>query len=141
MVTIIVFLSILSVMLIYSLMLQDVNSKTYEYGMLRALGFRKLYLVEVISLKSIAFSVPGLFLGIVIAICLNILLREFIFINSLNALSYDLTSASIILGLSFGVLTPFLANLLPIKSSLESNLRNSLDLSRNNNDDGIGIKI
>ena len=45
MVTIIIFLAILSTMLIYSLMLQDVNSKTYEYGMLRALGFKKFYLI------------------------------------------------------------------------------------------------
>ena len=60
MVTIIIFLAILSTMLIYSLMLQDVNSKTYEYGMLRALGFKKLYLVSVISIKSLSFSVPGL---------------------------------------------------------------------------------
>lgn len=45
MVTIIIFLAILSTMLIYSLMLQDVSSKTYEYGMLRALGFKKFYLI------------------------------------------------------------------------------------------------
>lgn len=75
MVTIIIFLAILSTMLIYSLMLQDVNSKTYEYGMLRALGFKKLYLIQVISLKSFSFSIPGLFLGIIIAISLNIMLR------------------------------------------------------------------
>ena len=38
--TVIVFLAMLSAMLLYSLMLSDVDSKTYEYGMLRALGFK-----------------------------------------------------------------------------------------------------
>ena len=45
MVTVIIFLAILSTMLIYSLMLGDVHSKTYEFGMLRALGFRLVDLV------------------------------------------------------------------------------------------------
>lgn len=35
----IIFLIILSSMLVFSLMLSDVDGKTYEYGMLRALGF------------------------------------------------------------------------------------------------------
>ena len=130
MVTIIIFLAILSTMLIYSLMLQDVTSKTYEYGMLRALGFKKLYLVEVISLKSFSFSIPGLFLGIIIAILLNIFLREIIFTESLNFLDYNLTTRSIVLGVSFGFFTPFVANYFPIKASMSSNLRNSLDLTR-----------
>lgn len=141
MVTIVIFLAILSTMLIYSLMLQDVNSKTYEYGMLRALGFKKLYLVEVISLKSLSFSIPGLFLGIMVAILLNIILRRIIFVESLNYLDYDLTTASIVTGSAFGLFTPLFANYWPIKSSMASNLRNSLDLSRNNADDGIGVKI
>lgn len=141
MVTIIIFLAILSTMLIYSLMLQDVTSKTYEYGMLRALGFKKLYLVEVISLKSFSFSIPGLFLGIIIAILLNIFLREVIFIESENALDFNLTSRSIVLGVSFGFLTPFVANYFPIKSSMSNNLRNSLDITRSTSDKGIGIKI
>lgn len=41
MATIIIFLGILCVQLIYSLMLSDVEEKTYEFGMLRALGFNK----------------------------------------------------------------------------------------------------
>lgn len=36
---VIVFLAFLSAQLLYSLMLSDVDVKTYEYGMLRALGF------------------------------------------------------------------------------------------------------
>ena len=45
-----IFLAILSFVLIYSLMLSDVDSKTYEYGMLRALGFRSAHLVGLLSL-------------------------------------------------------------------------------------------
>ena len=38
-ITITAFLAVLSAMLIYSLMLSEVEERTYEFGMLRALGF------------------------------------------------------------------------------------------------------
>ena len=75
MITIIIFLGILSAMLLYSLMLSDVDSKTYEYGMLRALGFRKKWLIGMIVEQSFGFSIPGIFLGVIIAWIFNVLLR------------------------------------------------------------------
>ena len=48
--TIVFFLSILSIQLIYSLMLSDVDEKTYQYGMLRALGFRNKNLITLIGM-------------------------------------------------------------------------------------------
>ena len=141
MVTIIIFLSILSSMLMYSLVLQDVNSKTYEYGMLRALGFKKIDLIEVVSLKSSIFSVAGLFLGMIVAVLINIALREVLFLDASNYLSYDLTSVAIWIGIMFGIVTPLVANYLPIKESLSKDLRNSLDLTRSDASATIGIKI
>ena len=35
-------------MLIYSLLLNDVEAKTYEYGMLRGLGMRQYVLIELL---------------------------------------------------------------------------------------------
>ena len=138
---IIVFLAILLATLMYSLMLQDTTQKTYEYGMLRALGFKKSYLVGVISLKSLSFSVLGLFLGIVIAIIMNVFLREVIYIEALNYLTYDLTTVSIVIGVLFGFLTPLFANYWPVKQSMSKNLRDSLDLSRSLGADSFGISI
>ena len=65
----------LSAMLLYSLMLSDVDSKTYEYGMLRALGFKKRMLIGMIIEQSFSFSLPGIFLGVIIAWIFNVLLR------------------------------------------------------------------
>ena len=50
---------IVGVMLIYALMLNDIDSKTYEYGMLRALGLRNISLIQVLVTKSIFFAFPG----------------------------------------------------------------------------------
>lgn len=127
-------------MLLYSLMLADVDEKTYEYGMLRALGFKKEHLVRVITLKSLGFSIPGLFFGIIVALILNIGLRMLIFISSENYSSYELTPASIWIGAIFGLIMPMIANYFPIMSAMGKNLRNSLDLNRRSKDE-VGIKV
>ena len=137
---ILIFLSLLSAMLLYSLMLADVDSKTYEYGMLRALGFRKQMLVGMITEQSLMFSLPGLTIGIFVAWILNIQLRKLIFISAQNYMTYELTSTAILIGVSFGLIMPLLANYLPIRSALGMTLRNSLDLNRRT-DGEIGVKI
>jgi ABC-type antimicrobial peptide transport system permease subunit len=50
MATIVAFLAILCAQLIYSLMLSDVEEKTFEFGMLRALGFNTSNLMATIIL-------------------------------------------------------------------------------------------
>ena len=78
-ITIICFLMILTGMLLYSLMLSDVDSKTYEYGMLRALGFKSSHLIGMITIQSFIFSVPGVALGLIVACIFNVLFRLMIF--------------------------------------------------------------
>jgi hypothetical protein len=48
--TIIIFLGVLVAQLLYSLILADVDTKTYTFGMLRALGMRKERLVALITI-------------------------------------------------------------------------------------------
>lgn len=63
--TIVFFMVLLSVMLIYSLMIADVDEKTYEMGMLRALGLRTVSLFQLIMIQSLIFSLPGVVIGII----------------------------------------------------------------------------
>lgn len=93
-----------------------------------------------ITLNSFAFSIPGLFFGVMIAFILNLMLREIIFREAKNTLDYGLTTWSLVLGISFGFLMPFLANYLPIQQAMGKTLRNSLDLNKRQ-DDQIGIKV
>jgi ABC-type antimicrobial peptide transport system permease subunit len=126
--TVVFFLAILSIQLIYSLMIADVDEKTYQYGMLRALGFHKKGLVSLISLQSISFSIPGICGGLIVASFLNFITRFFVFQYSRNSTDYDLSSGSIWLGLGMGLVMPLLANIDPIQRALSKNLRVSLDL-------------
>ena len=55
-------------------------------------------------------------------------------------MTYQLTTSAIIIGVTFGLVMPVLANYLPIKSAMAVNLRTSLDLSRRT-DSEIGVKV
>lgn len=69
----------LAVLLIYSLMISDVEEKTYEFGMLRALGFKKTSLIYLLIAEGIIFAIPGLALGLLMAYLINSVIAYFIF--------------------------------------------------------------
>lgn len=97
--TIVVFILILSAMLIYSLMVSDIDEKTYEMAMLRALGLRTASLFQMIMLQSLIFAVPGLIAGLLISGTINVLLRFFVFSYTVSYTSYFLAITALILGL------------------------------------------
>ena len=57
----------LGALLIYALLLSNVEEKTFEYGMLRAQGMRQHVLIELLLIQSLAFAVPGILLGLLCA--------------------------------------------------------------------------
>lgn len=72
-------LLMLSTLLIYSLMIGDVEEKTYEFGMLRALGFDKKWLIALLLLEALVFAIPGLILGLLSSYLLNSIIGMIIF--------------------------------------------------------------
>ena len=126
--TIMAFLTILCCQLIYSLMLSDVEDKTYQFGMLRALGFNRKNIVHIIILQSLIFSLLGIITGLAVAAGLNAGLRAVIFKLVNNTGSYMLSSISIWFGVTLGLVIPMISNIIPIKRALGKNLRSSLDL-------------
>ena len=68
-------------------------------------------------------------------------MKELIFLKAKNVLTYDLSTAAIVLGVLFGFFTPFFSNYWPIQTSMSKNLRDSLDLSRNKSADSMGVSV
>ncbi len=77
--TMVAFLGFLCTQLIYSLMLTDVEERTYEYAILRVLGFKKENLVSAIFIQTFPFAMPGILIGGLSAAILNAVFRYFIF--------------------------------------------------------------
>jgi len=61
--TIVFFLFIIDLILIYSMMLQDVEERTYEFAMLKTLGFRDSSLIVLLVIQTIFFAVPATCIG------------------------------------------------------------------------------
>ncbi|CAD8092165.1 unnamed protein product [Paramecium primaurelia] len=121
-------LLMLSILLIYSLMIGDVDEKTYEFGMLRALGFRKSWLIGLLLLQALTFAIPGLLLALITCYLLNTLISMYIFDMSLLISSYNIPIYALILQLIIGICMPIISNILPIKQALSTALRDSLNL-------------
>ena len=126
--SIIFILIILAIAVIYSLMNKDVHEKTYEYGMLRALGLPQSSLVYLLLQKALLFAVPGILTSILFSFIFNLPLAFFVSENVGNDIVSGLSSYSLWLAISIGFLLPLVGIILPTRKALGTTLRDSLDL-------------
>lgn len=77
-------------------------------------------------------AIPAVFLGVGAGYAINGTVRFGLFNIIQLYTDYNLTSSSLQIGLSIGILVPFIANLFPLRKALDSNLRASLDIHHKN---------
>ena len=90
------FLSILCILLIYSLMLGNVDERNYEFGMLRALGYKKDSLKTLIVMQAVFFSIPAIILALIVCYIFNVVVSYFLFNYSGLTSTYQLNPNTII---------------------------------------------
>jgi hypothetical protein len=126
-------LTLLGILVIYTLVLGDVEAKTYELGMLRALGLRHMTLSHLLILQTAAFSIPGIILGLLLGLGVHYIgavwLSNFAGLDS-SLLSLTLGKPAASFATWLGILAPALAIVVPIRQALSSSLRDSLDAHR-----------
>ena len=64
--TIIFFLFLIDGIIIYSMMLNDVEERTYEFAMLRTLGFKNSSLVTLLLVQACFQSIPATIIGFIL---------------------------------------------------------------------------
>ena len=120
------FLWTLCVLLVYSLMLGNVDERTYEFGMLRSLGFKKNNLTLLIIIQGFIFAIPGTILGLITAYIANNYVA-FLFNWYTNlVMPYFLSTSNLIFGIIAGLSIPIVSSYFPIKKCLDDNLRETL---------------
>jgi len=107
-------LALLGAMVMYSLVVGDVEEKTYEYGMLRALGLRSFTLVYLLGVQTLAYMLPGMLLGLAIASCLHLVIRTVLTDLSGAVVPAVMWPSAWIFGVVFGMVVPAVANLVPV---------------------------
>ena len=96
--------------------------------------------MSMITLQSFFFSVPGVAVGITVALAFNVLVRFGIYYLTGNAAGFSLSEISLIVGITFGIVMPMISIALPTQAALGKNLRSSLDLNhRANNEKNVSV--
>ena len=125
---IMIFLWILSVLLVYSLMLGNVDERTYESSMLRALGFRKNDLIILIIIQGLMFAIPGSFLGLISSYISNNFVAYLFYSYTKLVMPCFMSKSNLVFGIVIGISIPLISSYFPIKKVLNSNLKENLSV-------------
>lgn len=128
---IIFILLFLSIVLIYSLLMISVETRTFEMGILRMIGMARPSLIALLLVQAFAYAIPAWSMGIVTSLVVYMFASSIV-INITNASISQLISADAFgLATLVGILIPVAASILPIRAALGQNLQDSLDLKHN----------
>lgn len=128
---IIIFILIfLSVLLIYSLLMINIETRTFELGVMRMLGVKRNGLIELLALQAFSYAIPAIALGLLTSQLLAMWIVDLFASLTGVTLNPNLTTDSILSGIGLGLLVPILASVFPIRTALGKNLQDSLDVKR-----------
>ena len=128
--TVVVFLFILDFIVIYTIMLSDVDERTYDFAMLRCLGFKNSSLVLLLVMQALLYSIPATIIGFTLLEIFTSAAQIWLYQFAEISLSVSFQNSTYWLGLATGIGVPLLSNILPIKKALGTTLRDALDKSR-----------
>ncbi|EFA79184.1 DUF214 family protein [Heterostelium album PN500] len=125
---IIFILLFLSILLIYSLLMIDVETRTFEMGVMRMIGTTRSGIIQLMLCKAFSYSLPSWVLGLVMSQLFGLIVSAGF--KSLTGVPIParLTPSAILLSSGLGLIIPMAASIFPIKSALGRNLHDSLDV-------------
>jgi len=104
--------------LLYTLLLISVETKTYDLGVLRVLGFNKLGVIFLVITQAMSYVMPAVISGILLSIPLLVYASS----ELKKSVGVDLTPSptpnAVGLALGLGFLIPLLSSYVPIKEAL-----------------------
>lgn len=121
----------LSVLLIYSLLMISVESRSFEFGVIRMNGLSSKGIVFIILIQATMFVLPAVITGFALAISSLARLNKYIFEDGLGIITSPTPSVyAVIQALIMGILIPIFSSIAPIQKALSKNLNESLDIQR-----------
>ncbi|KAH3743486.1 DUF214 family protein [Pelomyxa schiedti] len=126
----IVILLFLSVILIYSLLMINVETRTFEMGVMRTLGTSKLGVIGLMITQAMAYALPSWILGMCFAQLVEVFIAKAFEALTAVPLSKLLSPNAVGIATLLGFLIPILSSILPIRTALTQELQESLDTRR-----------
>jgi hypothetical protein len=122
---------VISVILIYGMLLINVQQKSFEIGIKRMVGCTKTELFKDIIIQTLFFAVPGIILGFILCIPALRMIYYYAFKRMLGLdLDPNPTYAAIYSAIFLGLFIPLVSSVMPIKVALSKNLNDALDFDR-----------
>jgi len=122
---------VVSCLLIYSLLLISVETKTFEIGVMRLVGLTKLGFIGLILTQATLFVLPSVVLGFLVSLPTIWLIYAALFSEDLGFRPTVLPEASAAFqALAIGIFIPLLSSIIPIKRALGKSLTDSLNTQR-----------
>ena len=120
----------LSSVLIYSLMMINVQGRQFELAVRRMLGATKIQVIALLGVQSMSFAVPSVIIGLPTAHLLTMYL--FTQFNEIAGVTIQggLTATGANYGIVLGLFIPILGAIGPIQNALGVELREALDITR-----------
>ena len=127
---IVLFIFALSVLLIYSLLMVSVESRTFELGILRMVGMTRPRLVGLLLTQALFYALPAIVIGLPVAQGFAVPIS--IFLENLSGVEVSplLTGLSIGMAILAGLLVPLVGAILPVREALRANVHSSVDTRR-----------
>jgi ABC-type antimicrobial peptide transport system permease subunit len=128
---IIFILLFLCIVLIYSLLMISVETRTFEMGILRMIGMARPSLIALLLTQAFAYAIPAWTVGTILA--LGVYAGAATAVTNITKASVQklLTADAFGLATLIGLLVPIAASILPIRAALGQNLQDSLDVKHN----------
>eukprot|EP01125_Pyxidicula_operculata_P017807 TRINITY_DN6288_c0_g1_i1.p1 TRINITY_DN6288_c0_g1~~TRINITY_DN6288_c0_g1_i1.p1 ORF type:complete len:684 (-),score=67.92 TRINITY_DN6288_c0_g1_i1:50-2053(-) len=124
---IIFILLFLSILLIYSLLMINVETRTFELGVMRMVGTTRNGVIMLLLIQAFFYAIPASLLGLIFAelgaYVLSIAMSSSVGIQ----LPSQITLEGFLWGTFLGMVVPVVSAILPIRSALGQNLHDSLD--------------
>jgi len=123
-------LMVLSVALIYSLLLVDVETRTHEMGIVRMLGATRGGVVAVVVFQALLYAVPACLAGTLVSHLTLVWLLEQLQEQTRIEIDRGLDPTAVAQAWLLGLVMPTVACILPAQRALGTTIRDALDTAR-----------
>ena len=120
----------ISVLLIYSLLMLSVESKSFEFGVMRMVGLGKQSIIVLVVMQSFLFVIPSIISGFGVSFAFLRLAKWYA--ETRLQMDFDSvpTTGNILQALFLSTLIPLMSSIMPIRVVLDRNLNDALDIQR-----------
>jgi len=119
---------ILSTILIYNLLMVTLETKTFEFGVIRMIGLSKPGLAKLILIQALSFVIPGIILGIGVSIPLLMYAGNILESKIQVNIPIVPTGKALFWSIILGLIIPIISSYYPMKEALGKDLNLALDL-------------